>query len=114
MFKLLFTIGVFLMLALTLLGLRQHRLELESQTAQLRRIALAEREETLRDQQVTITQRTNPLALLDGLNKKGLDLGQVTTIEMTAGVGDRNDSHGDANRDLTAPLPRHGTTPRHH
>ena len=74
MFKLLFTLAAFLLMGLCLLGLRQHRLEVTSKSAQLHRTIL-EREHTLWDQEVQITAKTNPMTLAAGLKASGMDLG---------------------------------------
>ena len=77
MAKLLFTLGAFLLLSLTVLGLRQHRLELTAQTARLHNEAL-QLQQALADQQVEITQKTNPLVLQKELAQMGLAGGAVT------------------------------------
>jgi hypothetical protein len=73
-FKLLFTLGTFLLVALALLALRQHRLELTSESMKIHDQITA-REHTLWDQRVEIARRTNPWALASGLQKAGVDTG---------------------------------------
>jgi hypothetical protein len=77
-FKLLFTLGTFLVVALALLALRQHRLELTSQSMKIHEEITA-REHTLWDQRVEIARRTNPWALAAGLQKAGVDTGGAMT-----------------------------------
>lgn len=62
---------VFLLVALALLGLRQHRLELTSQTAQLQ-ADVQLREQTMWGQRMKIAQETNPVVLAAELKKQGL------------------------------------------
>ena len=73
MFKLLFTLMVFLMLGLALLGLRQHRLELTAETARLHQQVL-DREKTLDGQEVQISQSTNPLKISEAIKASGIEL----------------------------------------
>jgi hypothetical protein len=82
-FKLLFTLGTFLMVALALLALRQHRLELTSQSMKIHDEITA-REHTLWDQRVEIARRTNPWALAAGLQKAGVDTGGAMTPRQSA------------------------------
>lgn len=74
MFKLLFTLGTFLVVALSLLALRQRRLELTSESVQIHDRIMA-REQTLWGERVEIAQRTNPWALNAGLKAAGIDTG---------------------------------------
>jgi hypothetical protein len=70
-FKLLVTLGTFLLVALALFGLRQHRLELTSECAKIHS-QIKNREEVLLDQRVEIARKTNPWALAAGLEAAGL------------------------------------------
>lgn len=105
MFKLLFTLGVFLILALALLGIRTHTLELTAETARLRQ-QVTQREQQLWGQEIPITQQTNPMVLVKRLEETGMVLqnaeGPAATRSET--------SHVDTDRDLTAPLRRRGST----
>jgi hypothetical protein len=70
-YKLLTTMLVFLVVALLVLGLRQHRLELTSQTAWLQG-QIAQREQTLWGQRMAIARATNPTVLASELQKQNL------------------------------------------
>jgi hypothetical protein len=77
-FKLLFTLGTFLVVALALLALRQHRLELTSESMKIHD-EISAREHTLWDQRAEIARRTNPWALASGLQAAGVDTGAALT-----------------------------------
>jgi hypothetical protein len=66
------TLGTFLLVALALFGLRQHRLELTSQCSKIHS-AIKNREDVLLDQRVQIARKTNPWALASGLQAAGLN-----------------------------------------
>ncbi len=104
MLKFLAMIGVFLLVGLVLLGLRQHRLELTSQTAKLHDQIL-DREQVLWGQQEEIARKTNPLAVSAGLKKA---MPELTAAYLTGSTpperGVQSPTHGDADRDLIAPL----------
>ena len=82
MLKLLVMLVTFLLVALTLLGLRQHRLELTSESAGIYD-RIRERNETLLDQRVVITKITNPWALAAALNDSGVDTGEALRSRQT-------------------------------
>lgn len=106
MLKLLFTLGVFLLLSLAVLGLRQHRLEVTSQTARLHD-QIKVREQTLWDQRVQIAKSTNPLALAVNLKTAGMSAGEAmqprSTGRRTPGSTAGAPSHG-PETDLAASL----------
>jgi hypothetical protein len=64
------------MMALTLLGLRQYRLEITSQCAKIHH-DIKNREDDLRAQRVAIARETNPWALAATLEKAGLNPGDA-------------------------------------
>ena len=72
MLKLFVTLMVALLLALALLGLRHHAMELQAQSARLRD-KIRQQENVLRDQEPEIAKATNPLVLSERLKKAGLD-----------------------------------------
>lgn len=74
MFKLLAMLVTFLVVALLLLGLRQRRLELTSETSAIY-AQIRERNETLLDQRVEIAKQTNPWTLAGALKSSGVDTG---------------------------------------
>ena len=73
MFKLLFTLVIFLALGLALLGLRQHRLELTAEAARLHQ-QVSEREQTLWGQEVQIALRTDPRKITEAIKASGIEL----------------------------------------
>jgi len=75
-FKLLVTLGTFLLVALALFGLRQHRLEITSQCAKIHS-EIKNREDALLDQKVQIARQTNPWALASGLEAQGMSPGDA-------------------------------------
>jgi hypothetical protein len=79
MFKLLTAVVTFLVLALALMGLRQHRRELESQTAGiLDQIEL--RKHRLWDQRPQITAVASPTSLAKSMQQLGL-AGEVGVVD---------------------------------
>ena len=82
MLKLLTMLVAFLLVALALLGLRQRRLELTSQSVVIYS-QIRERNETLLDLQVAIAQTTNPWTLADALQRSGVNTGKQ--LAMVAG-----------------------------
>ena len=74
MLKLLVMLVTFLGVGLALLGLRQHRWELNSQSARIYG-QIRERNETLLDQRVAIARVTNPWALVAALKDSGMNTG---------------------------------------
>ncbi|MGN6370223.1 MAG: hypothetical protein ACTHN5_18355 [Phycisphaerae bacterium] len=74
MLKLLVMLGTFLLLALGMLALRQRRLEMTADAVRIHDQILARRQ-TLLDQRVQISKRTNPWALAAGLKAAGMDTG---------------------------------------
>jgi hypothetical protein len=75
-FKLLAMLLTFLLVAFALLGLRQHRLELTSESAAIFN-RIRERQHTLLDQQVQITRQTNPWAIATALQNAGVNTGEA-------------------------------------
>ena len=73
MFKLLFTLLVFLAIGLALLGLRQHRLELTADAARLHQ-QVTEREQTLWGQEVQIAGPTDPRKITEAIKASGIEL----------------------------------------
>jgi hypothetical protein len=73
-FKLLAMLVTFLAVALMLVGLRQRRLELTSESAAIYG-QIRERNETLLGLDVEIAQQTNPWALASALQKAGVNTG---------------------------------------
>jgi hypothetical protein len=73
-FKLLAMLVTFLVVALALLGLRQRRLELTSESASIYE-QIRGRKETLLGQEVEIAKWTNPWALAASLEDSGVDTG---------------------------------------
>ncbi len=67
-------LGMFLGVALAVLALRHHRLEVTSKTVRIHDEILA-RKQTLLDQRVVIARQTNPWALAAGLKAAGVDTG---------------------------------------
>ena len=82
MFKLLAMIVTFLAVGLTLLALRQHRLELTSQSAAIYDI-IRDRNHTLLDQRVEIARKTNPWAIASALHDSGVNTGDALRIRDT-------------------------------
>ncbi len=74
MLKLLTMLVAFLLIALMLLGLRQRRMELTSETSALYG-QVQDRRERLLNQQVEITGVTNPKTLNQSLANSGMDPG---------------------------------------
>ena len=95
MMKLLVMLVSFLLLALAILGIRQHRLEVTSQTSRLID-QIEQRKHELWDQDPKITETSNPLALAQNLKSRGL-VGDI-------GVKDKREA--DTPGDLIAPLRR--------
>ena len=87
MFKLLFTLTVFLVMALLLLGMRQQRLALTSETAKLHNEVL-KREQKLWDQQDQIARQTNPLVLTEQIKNLGLEFSHPAPQVRTVRNGD--------------------------
>jgi len=105
MLKLMVMIGAFLLVGLSLLGLRQHRLELTSQTAKLHDQIL-EREQVMWGQELQIAKTTNPLAVSEGLKTAMPELTAAYLPRGTAPArGVRTPAPG-GDRDLIAPLRR--------
>src|SRR4051812_20037415 len=82
MFKLLAMIITFLLVALSLLAIRQHRLELTAQSAKIYD-QIRERNQTLLDQQVQIAKITNPWAVASALEKSGVNVGDALKPKIT-------------------------------
>ncbi len=82
--KLLVMLGAFLLVALTLLSLRQHRLELTAQNAKIYG-QIRDRNDILLTQQVEIARRTNPWTLANNLQQSGINTGGALQPRPTAG-----------------------------
>ena len=108
MAKLLFMLGTFLLIGLTLLGLRQHRLELTRHSALLTQEIEGRSRPTLWGQEYRIAGETNPVVLPEQLKNCGLDLQAEPTTAPSRGAG------VDSSGDLVAPLRQRstGTTSR--
>jgi hypothetical protein len=81
-FKLLAMLVTFLLVALGLLGLRQHRLELTSQSTRIYE-TIRDRQHTLLDQRVAIARETNPWAIAAALEEHGVDTGDALRKRQT-------------------------------
>jgi hypothetical protein len=109
MFKLLALLVTFLLVALALLALRQHRLELTSQSAAIYD-TIRDRHHTLLDQRVEIARRTNPWALAAALNQSGVNTGDALRVRDTTLGAPANSANVPAvETDLVAPLLNDGT-----
>jgi hypothetical protein len=80
--KLLVMLVSFLMVGRALLALRQHRLELTSQSAAIYQ-QIRERNESLLDQRVQIARETNPWALAAALKDAGVNTGAALQKRVT-------------------------------
>ena len=72
-----------LLVALVLLGLRQRRLELTSETAAIY-AQIREKNEALLDQRVEIAKVTNPWAIAGTLTSSGIDTGAALRSRSTS------------------------------
>jgi hypothetical protein len=108
-------LGTFLMVALVVLALRHHRLEVTSETVWIHDEILA-RKQMLLDQRVEIARQTNPWALAAGLKAAGMDTGNAlesrtssvpkapgpviprVETDLVAPVVDSSGGHSNANR----------------
>ncbi len=107
MFKLLVTLGTFLFVALALLGLRHHHLELTSQSAKLYD-QIQQRLHTTWDQEAQIAGKTNPIATVKNIKSNGLDTSlyeRSGAMTQPAPKKQKNTS-GHDDGDLTAPIRR--------
>ena len=103
MFKLLAMMVTFLLVALCLLGLRQHRLELTSECTRIYD-TLRDRQHTLLDQRVEIARQTNPWAIAAALEQQGVNTGDALRTRQTH-LGTRATVNTPAvETDLVAPL----------
>jgi hypothetical protein len=101
------TLGSFLFVALALVGLRHHHLELTSQSAKLFE-QIQDRTHTLWGQEAVIAEKTNPIATAKNFKSAGLDTTAFTpngaltqpAPKKTKGTSARDDG------DLIAPLRR--------
>lgn len=107
MLKLLVTLGSFLFVALALLGLRHHHLELTSQSAKLfEQIQI--RTHSLWDQEYLIANKTNPIATAKNFKSAGLDTTAYSpngALTQPAPKKPKNTPNQDVG-DLVAPLRR--------
>ena len=100
--KLLVMLVVCLAVALALLGLRQRRLELTSQSAAIYQ-QIEERNQTLLDQRVAISLKTNPIAVKDALQATGVNPGPAFETRDTQ-IGRPASATPTVETDLVAPL----------
>jgi len=101
-FKLLTMLVAFLLIALMLLGLRQRRMELTSETSALCG-QVQQRKEHLLDQQVQIARVTNPKTLTQSLADSGMDPGAA----LHPRPHNTRPSPSGVETDLIAPLRQH-------
>jgi hypothetical protein len=101
-FKLLTMLMAFLLVALGLLGLRQRRLELTSESAKIYS-QIRERHESLLDQRVEIAKITNPKALATSLEASGVNTGAALHLRGST-VNRSGNSPTGIETDLTAPV----------
>jgi cell division protein FtsL len=99
MLKLLAMLMAFLLVALVLLGLRQRRLELTSESSAIYS-QIREQNEKLLDLKVVIARQTNPHALADALQNAGMDNGGTLLRRVPA----NSRSTPAVETDLTAPI----------
>lgn len=102
MLKLLTMLVAFLLVALALLGLRQRRLELTSESAGIYS-KIREHNETLLDQRVVIAQQTNPKTLATALEERGVNTGGALQMRSSTVNRPGNMPTG-IETDLTAPI----------
>ncbi len=100
MFKLLAMLLTFLLVGLTLLGLRQHRLELTSKSAAIF-AEIQNKEDKIRGQQVDIARETNPWTILAALKQAGINTGDAM---QTRSQGASGPTVPAIETDLVAPL----------
>jgi hypothetical protein len=94
--------------ALAMLALRQHRLEVTAETVHIHDQILARRQSLL-DQRVQIARQTNPWALAAGLKAAGMDTGAALEPR-TSGVPTMpGPVIPQVETDLVAPLVGHST-----
>jgi hypothetical protein len=110
-FKLLAMLMMFLVVALVLLGLRQHRLELTADSVRIYD-QIRDRHHTLLDQRVIIARQTNPWALATALKEQGVNTGEAlrsrtTQLTPRGGTG----ITPQVETDLVAPLLTDGHNP---
>ena len=99
MLKLLVMLVTFLGVGLALLGLRQHRLELTSESAKTYAL-IRDRGESILGNQVDIARVTNPWTLAANLKKTGFNTGSA--LEKRS--GNKAQLIPSVEQDLTAPL----------
>ena len=112
MFKLLAMLVTFLLVALCLLGLRQHRLELTSECTRIFD-TICDRQHTLLDQRVDIARQTNPWAIAAALQQQGINTGDALRTRQTQ-LGAKTGNTPAVETDLIAPLLNDGHTTRTH
>jgi len=100
-FKLLFMLLVFLGVGMALLGLRQRRLELQSDSVTIYD-HIRERQEALLDQRAQIARETNPLTLAALLQHKGVNTGAALQLKDTS-LGKGSEAQP-VETDLVAPV----------
>ena len=105
------TMGAFLLVALALLALRERRLALTSESVKIHAQIVA-RQQSLWDERVQIARRTNPWALAAGLQKAGMNAGDVMdptdTVTARASAGAARAAPA-VETDLTAAVREDGT-----
>ena len=102
MLKLLVMLGAFLVVAQVLLGLRQHRLELTSQSVSIYS-KIRDCNDTLQGQQADIAVKTNQWTLAAALEKSGIDTGKALRPPVGK-PGANGPSTPQVETDLLAPL----------
>ncbi len=96
-------LGTFLALAMALLALRQHRLELTSQSVKIHDEIHA-REQSLWAQRAQIAERTNPWALASGLRDAGVDTGAALRPHTSTKAAGSGNAPPAIETDLVAPV----------
>ena len=95
--------GTFLLVALAVLALRQRRLEMTAESVKIHDDILARRQ-TLLDQRVEISKRTNPWALAAGLKAAGMETGGALEERPLTTNVKTNNSTPAVVTDLVAPV----------
>jgi len=101
--KLLVMLGAILLVALTLLSLRQHKLELQAQSVKIAG-QIRDRNDTILTQQVEIARITNPWTLNTNLQNAGINTGGALQPRQTS---HRSAATPTVETDLVAPLLDH-------
>ena len=96
-------LGTFLLIALAMLALRQRKLEMYADTVKIHDEILARRQ-TLLDQRVEITKKTNSWALAASLKAAGVDVGGALESRPSAESGTNGPQIPKVESDLLAPV----------